>query len=143
MKYIRADRSIVEKIEHDFGKEQADYLHFDDGFTFAASEGDNIAGFISTHIGKLPYIENTFENYIDVIEVRPEYRGRGIAKKLLNLLEEESKKKGLYQIRAWSSEDKKEAISMWLKLGFCLDPQEIISVVTKRSVKGYFVIKIL
>ncbi len=49
----------------------------------------------------------------------------------------------MYQIRAWSSEDKKEAIAMWQELHFCLHPQEIISAVTKKPVKGYFAIKTL
>lgn len=143
MEFSRANKDIVEKVKRDFGIEQANYLHFDDGFTFVVLDGDEVVGFISARIRKLPYVEKTFESYIDVIEVRQEYRGLGIARKLLGLSEEESKKKGLYQIRAWSSEDKKEAILMWRNLGFCLDPQEIISEVTKKPVKGCFVIKIL
>lgn len=143
MEFVRAGKTIIGKIEHDFGKEQAGHLHFAGGFTFVASDGDRVVGFISARIIKLPYVEKTFESYIDVMEVKLEHRGRGIATKLLGLLEKESKKKGLYQIRAWSSEDKKEAILMWRRLGFCLDPQEIISEVTKKSVKGYFAIKIL
>ena len=141
MEFICAERGIIEKIKCDFGEEQAGYLHFDDGFIFAALEEDRIIGFISTRIQELPYVEKTFESYIDVIEVRPEYRRKGVAKKLLSVTGEESKRKGLYQIRGWSSEDKKEAILMWRRLGFCLDPQEIISMVTKRPVRGYFAIK--
>lgn len=143
MEFIRADNNILKEIEDDYGKEQAGYLHFNDGFTFVAIEGDRIVGFISARIQELPYIQKTTECYIDVIEVLPEYRGQGVAKRLLSMLEEESKRKGLHQIRGWSSEDKKEAISMWRRLGFCLDPQEIISEVTKKLVKGYFAIKIV
>ena len=143
MKFICADNSIIKKVKSEFGEEQAECLHFNNGFTYIALDGEKIAGFVSAHIEKLPYPVNKMESYIDIVEVKTEYRRRGIAKKLLNLAEKESKKLGMYQIRAWSSEDKKEAIVMWQKLRFCLHPQEIISAVTKKPVRGYFAIKIL
>ncbi len=144
MKFIFADNLVAGRIKSEFGDEMAGYLNFDNGFTLAAMDGDEIAGFILASVKKLPYnFENIFESFIDVIEVRKEYRRLGIAKKLLKLCEKESKKRGAYQIRAWSSEDKKEAIAMWKKLGFFLHPQEIISAVTKKPVKGYFAGKVL
>jgi len=144
MKFVFADNLIARRIKLEFGSEMASYLNFENGFTLTAMDGEKIAGFISASFKKLPYnFENILESFIDVIEVKKEYRRRGIAKKLLKLCEEESKKRGAYQIRAWSSEDKKEAIAMWKKLGFFLRSQEITSAVTKKPVKGYFVGKVL
>lgn len=144
MKFIKSDSSIYQEIKKEFGKEKADLLHFDNGFTYIALDGEKIIGFASVRYQKFPYIvKRTLESYMDVIEVKKEYRRRGIAKKLLGLIEKESRKSNIYQIRAWSSEDKKEAIIMWWKLGFCFHPQEIISAVTKKPVRGYFVTKIL
>ncbi len=144
MNFIKADKLVYQKIKAEFGKEKADLLYFNGGFTYVALDNKEIAGFISAKINKLPYVlNNIFESFIDVIEVKEKYRRQGIAKKLLKLSERESKKIGAYQIRAWSSKDKKEAIMMWKKLGFSLHPQEIISIVTKKPVKGYFITKIL
>ncbi|MFH1157587.1 MAG: GNAT family N-acetyltransferase [Pseudomonadota bacterium] len=138
MDFISADVSVVEKIRSDFGGEKAGHLRFRDGFTYVALDGERIAGFISVNIR-----DKTSEGYIDIIEVGPDFRRRGIAKELLNLAEKESKKQGLHQIRAWSSDDKKEALAMWRKLGFQLDRQEIVSAVTKKPVTGYFAVKAL
>jgi len=144
MKFTKADSLIYQEIKKEFGKEKADLLHFNRGFTYVALDDKEIAGFVSAKLQKLPYIvNNVFESFIDVIEVKEKYRRKGIAKKLLDFAEKESKESGVYQIRAWSSEDKKEAIVMWQKLGFCLHPQEIISIITKKPVKGYFITKIL
>lgn len=112
MKFVFTDNLIAEKIRLEFGDELAGYLNFENGFTLAAMDGDKIAGFISVSVKKLPYnFENTFESFIDVIKVKKEYRRKGIARKLLSLSEKESKKREAYQIRAWSSEDKKRSDS--------------------------------
>lgn len=144
MKFIKSDSSIYQEIKKEFGKEKADLLHFNKGFTFIALDDEEITGFVSAKIIELPYaVNDIFESFIDVIEVKEKYRRQGIAKRLLDFVEKESKKLGTYQIRAWSSEDKKEAIMMWKNLEFSLHPQEIISIVAKKPVKGYFVTKIL
>ncbi|MCK5519113.1 MAG: GNAT family N-acetyltransferase [Alphaproteobacteria bacterium] len=119
-------------------------MHFRDCFTYVALDGNKIAGFISVNIKKFPDGTNkTIESYIDVIEVSQDFRRRGIAKKLLKLVEKESEKRRLQQIRAWSSDDKKEALAMWRSSGFQMKRQEIISAVTKKPVKGYFAAKVL
>lgn len=144
MKIIKSDNSIYEKIEAEFGKEKADLLHFKNGFTFTAFDSAKIVGFASVKYQKLPYVfKKVMESYIDVIEVKKEYRRQGIARKLLGFIEKESRKTKVRQIRAWSSKDKKEAIIMWQKLGFGLHPEKVISMVTKKPVKGYFVVKVL
>jgi hypothetical protein len=48
---------------------------------------------------------------------------------------------GAYQLRAWSSEDKIEAIPMWKQLGFGLCPATVFP--RGQEVRGYFVIKVL
>lgn len=144
MKFIKANHFIYKTIKAEFGEEKADLLHFSDGFTYVVLNEGKIAGFISASIKKLPYVvRDTIESYIDIIEVKEKYRRKGVARKLLYFAEKESKKSKAYQIRAWSSRDKKEAIAMWKKLGFCFHPQEIISIITKEPVKGYFVTKTL
>lgn len=52
-----------------------------------------------------------------------------------------AKKNEVYQIRAWSSEDKIEAIKMWRSLGFGLCPA--VTYPRGKEIHGYFVSKVL
>jgi hypothetical protein len=52
---------------------------------------------------------------------------------------ERAVRRGAYQIRAWSSDDKIEAIPMWKALGFGLCPATEHP--RGQEVKGYFVAK--
>ena len=88
----------------------------------------------------IPLVES-FDWYIDILEVHEEYRRKGIATHLINIVCERAKQSGVYQIRAWSSEDKIEAILMWKALGFGLCPA--ITYPQGKEVKGYFVVKVL
>jgi hypothetical protein len=48
---------------------------------------------------------------------------------------------GVYQIRAWSSEDKVQAIPMWRELGFGLCPAEIYP--GSKKVRGFYVARVI
>jgi GNAT superfamily N-acetyltransferase len=86
-------------------------------------------------------LTETFDGYIDILEVHKAFRRRGIATHLVGIASERAKTKGVYQIRSWSSEDKIEAIPMWKALGFGLCPSTTFP--KGKEVKGYFVTKVL
>jgi GNAT superfamily N-acetyltransferase len=140
MDFIRGDSSIGRLIGKAYGDVAERHLHFDDGFTLVAVDGDEIAGFASFVWRDLPQpLDSLKECFIDIIETQPEYRRKGIATHLLEMAEELAKRAGAYQLRAWSSCDKAEALSMWPALGYGLAP----AVVTPggHEVHGYFVTK--
>ena len=116
-------------------------LHFEpDCFTIGAFDGEIPAGFISVYPRKMPW--GRLEAYIDVIEVAKEYRRRGIARTMLAMSEDWARAQGHSRIRAWSTEDKTEAIAMWRALGFRLRP--VYSGKRKRrQLAGYYVTKSL
>ncbi len=58
---------------------------------------------------------------------------------MIELCEERARQLGTCQLRAWSSEDKIEAIPMWRALGFGLCPAEEGS--KGQKVRGYYVVK--
>jgi len=140
---VDIDNSLAEVIKSEYGQEAFEHLHLEDGKSFAAMDGEKVVGFISISWKEFPY---TFEDapkeaYIDIIEVKPGYRRQGIARKLIEKCKEASQAAGCYQLRSWSSEDKKEAIPMWKKLGFGMHPQTTTSGRTGEDVNGYFVTK--
>ena len=83
----------------------------------------------------------TYEGFIDILEVHKDFRHRGIATQLIDMSLERVKEKGVYQVRSWSSLDKAEAIPMWKALGFGLCPATTFP--KGQEVKGYFVVKLL
>jgi GNAT superfamily N-acetyltransferase len=97
-------------------------------------------GLISVYGKKLPVLD-IVDWYIDILEVHKEFRRRGIATHLIELVHKAAKEQGIYQIRSWSSEDKDEAIPMWKALGFGLCPATTYP--HGKEVKGYFVAKVL
>jgi hypothetical protein len=54
---------------------------------------------------------------------------------------ERAKEAGIFQVRAWSSEDKIEAVLMWKALGFGICPATTYP--QGKEVKGFFVTKVL
>jgi len=141
---VEIDDTLAERIRIEFRQEAFDHLRFREvGISFASMEGENIAGFISLTWKEFPYTfeEPPKEAYIDILEVRPEYRRQGIAKKLIDKCESVARTENCYQLRSWSSEDKTEAIAMWKKYNFGMNPQTIVSGRTGENVNGYFVTK--
>ena len=70
-----------------------------------------------------------------------EYRRSGIASELVAYSEEWAKKAGLLQIRAWSGNEKTEAVSMWRNLGYGLCSAKIWLEWCETAVDGYYAVK--
>lgn len=140
IQYVTCDKDLKERISSIWCKVPPKHWHLDDGFTLVALDKEKIVGYVSVYWRNLPSpLETSKEGFIDIIEVIPEYRRRGIAANLLHQAEELSKKEGCCQIRAWSSDDKVEAIPMWKSLKYDLCPATIHP--NKKTVSGYFVVK--
>lgn len=142
IEYIEIDESWRPRIVSEWNEKVERHLHFSDGFTIVAIHHKLSIGIISVYWRELPApLLNTIEGYINIIEVRPDYRKRGIAKKLINISVQRAKEFNAYQLRSWSSVDKIEAIPMWKKLGFGLCPATTFP--HGQEVQGFFVAKIM
>lgn len=129
----------IERVRLEWGDLQARHLHLPpEGFSLLALKGDALIGLLGVSWRRLPApLEESREAFIDIIEVRPAHRRKGIARAMLAACRDRARAAGAYQVRAWSSEDKIEALPMWKALGFGLCPA------TERSrgqfVRGFFV----
>jgi len=113
-------------------------FHLTDGFALIAHCTGELVGYISIVWRDLPTpLTNTREAFIDFIEVCEEYRRKGIARHLIDLSEQRARREHVCQIRAWSSEDKTEAIPMWKALGYSLCPADP----RDEGARGYYVAK--
>ncbi len=140
--YVDADEPMKARIAHEWGEGAARHMHFIDGFSLVALDAEELVGLISVAYRSLPApLTETYEGYIDIIEVHGDYRRQGIATELLAMVIERLRAQRLYQIRAWSSEDKTIAIQMWKMLGFTLCPATIYP--NGQPVQGYFVARLL
>jgi GNAT superfamily N-acetyltransferase len=140
--YSDADEAMRDRVEAEWGENAARHMHLTDGFSIVALEGEILVGLISVYAKMLPVLlEESFDWYIDILEVSKDYRRRGIATHLIELTIQRAKEAGIYQLRSWSSEDKIEAIPMWKALGFGLCPASTYP--QGKEVKGYFVAKVL
>lgn len=140
--YLDADEGIKDRIKNEWDEKAARHMHLTDGFSIVALEGEILVGLISVYAKTLPApLDESFDWYIDILEVSKDYRRNGIASHLIGLAIQRAKEAGIYQIRSWSSEDKIEAIPMWKALGFGLCPA--ITYPQGKEVKGYFVAKVL
>lgn len=136
--YTDADEALVERIGREWGEVAARHTHLSDGFTLVAFDGDELAGMIAIVWRELPPpLPVTTEGYIDIIEVAATHRRRGIATRLVGLAAERAREHHAHQLRAWSSDDKREAIAMWRALGFGLHPATIYP--RGEAVTGYYV----
>lgn len=139
-KFTEATLEDVERIKEEYSVALGDHIKLDDNsYSLVAKLNDKIIGFMSTYKKPLtPPLEKE-EAFINVIEVHHEYRNQGIATKLIQKTEHHFKSEGIKQIRAWSSEDKYEAIHLWDKLNYTMNPADIQ--VKDGLVKGYYVSK--
>jgi len=140
--YLDADENLKNRIGAEWGEKAARHMHLTDGFSTVAFHADRIVGLVSVYWKKLPFpLVESFDWYIDILEVHKDYRRKGIATHLIEMACERAKESYMYQIRSWSSEDKIEAILMWKALGFGLCPA--VTYPQGKEVKGYFVAKVL
>ena len=114
------------------------HVRLEDGFAFVATEDDTPVGLIAVYRRSLPQPLAEFqEGFINIIEVSPSHRRRGIGWQLVEMAIMRCRSAGFYQVSAWSSEDKLEAISMWKTLGFTLCPAAQYP--RGQEVRGYLV----
>ncbi len=140
--YFAAGSDWRVRVNKKWGEKAARHLHFEDGFTIIATYEKKLVGMISVYWRTLPKpITESREGYIDIIEIDREYRRRGIASRLIHLAIERATEFGAYQIRAWSSEDKLEAIPMWQALGFGLAPATVFQ--GNEEIRGFYAVKVL
>lgn len=145
---IYADEAIRERFAEEWGEKSRwgmavyQYLHIKDGFTIVAMLEGSPVGFLSVYWNTLPYplLENV-EAYIDVIETFEGHKRHGIGRNMIELAIQRAREHGAYQIRAWSSEDKAEAIPMWRALNFGLSPAKTYP--GGQEVRGFYATKVL
>jgi GNAT superfamily N-acetyltransferase len=117
-------------------------MHLKDGFSMLALDSDRPVGLIAVYWRELPPpLPTCSEGYIDIVEVPAGFRRQGIATQLIELAAQRARQHRVYQLRAWSSEDKVEAILLWRALGFGLCPATTYP--GGQPVKGYFVTRVL
>ena len=142
IQYIEADERLKAVIAAQWSEQAARHMRLTDGFSLLAVEQETPVGLISVQWRNLPIpLAETCEAFIDIIEVHKDFRRQGIATRLLELATERAKARGAFQLRAWSSEDKTEAIPMWKALGFGLCPATIVP--RGQEVNGFFVALVL
>ncbi|MFO7661085.1 MAG: GNAT family N-acetyltransferase [Chloroflexota bacterium] len=140
--YIDADEAWRERIRQVWGETAANHMHLDNGFSILALVKNDPAGLISVNWQLLPApLASTYEAFIDIIEVATSFRRRGIASQLVKIAVERARQRGVYQLRAWSSDDKVEAIPLWQALGFGLCPASTYP--AGKKVDGYFAVRVL
>jgi GNAT superfamily N-acetyltransferase len=142
IQYLEIDSSWKDRMAEEWGQKVSSHVCFSDGFTIIAMLQQNMVGLISVCWRELPPpLAGVQEGYINIIEVRTAYRKRGIARQLIALSISRAAGHHAYQLRAWSSEDKLEALPMWKQLGFGLCPA--VTFPGGEEVHGYFVTKVL
>ncbi len=141
--YQEIDNALRNVISSKYGDWAKKHIHIDDGSFSLAAVSDGVpVGFISTYTRNLDTpLSDEQDAYIDVIELDESFRRLGIATEMITRSERWAKKAGLLQIRAWSSQDKVEAIPMWRNLGYGLCPAKIWLEWCKETVDGYYVVK--
>lgn len=131
-----------ERLGREWGAVVARHIHTSDGFSIVARDDRDPVGLIAIVWRDLPPpLPPTIEAFIDIIEVRPAHLRQGIATHLVGLAQARAREYGAYQLRAWSSNDKAEAIPMWRALRFGLHPA--ITFPGGQAVEGYFVTLVL
>ena len=140
--YLEADETLKARVGVEWGENPARHTHLTDGFSIVVFDRDMLVGLISVYRKTLPLpLVDSFDWYIDILEVQKEYRRKGIAAGLIQMICQRAEREGVYQVRSWSSEDKIEAIPMWRALGFGLCPA--LTHAQGKEVRGYFVAKVL
>ena len=136
--FVDADEALRERIGRAWGPVAAAHMHLSDGFALVALDAGVPVGLRSVAWRALPLpLPDTIEGFIDIIEVRPGWRRHGVARQLVTLAAARARAAGAYQLRAWSSADKSEAIPLWRALGFGLCPATTYP--RGEAVHGYFV----
>lgn len=150
--YREIDAGIEERIISQYGSWIRDYGCLKQGegcYRIAALCGGTVAGFAALYPARwIPPLHQYQDAFIDVIEVDEPFRRQGIGSRLAAMMEAFAKAHGYRQIRAWSSDDKAEALHMWYKLGYCMCPAAMLGKSVKpgyenQQIVGYYYAKML
>ena len=121
--YMECDTALKRRVGEVMGEVAERHIRLTDGFAFVAMDGQTIIGLIAVYKRLLPPpLPETYEGFINMLEVAEPFRRRGIGRRLVQMAIDRCRTQRLHQIGAWSSEDKTEAICMWQDLGFALCP---------------------
>lgn len=113
------------------------------------TDSGQVAGFAALRPARwIAPLEQETDGFIEVIEVGKAYRRQGIGRALVERLEKFAAEYGYYQIRAWSSCDKVEALHMWRRLQYCMCPavmlgQSVRKEFAQQPIVGYYYAKLL
>ena len=150
--YKEIDTFIEEAIVEQYGDWVREYgclVRGEGCYLIAAIDGETVVGFAALHPARwIVPLERYFDGFIEVIEVAEAYRRQGIGSNLVKFLEDYARTYGYYQIRAWSSDDKVEALNMWHKLNYCICPAAMLEQSVKKEyenqqIVGYYYAKLL
>ena len=142
LNYCGANEDWRGRLREELGDVAARHIHLEDGFTLVAAAAETPVGLVAVVWRVLPEpLIGQIEGFIDIIEVAPVFRRRGVAARLVSMAADRARDHGACQLRAWSSADKVEAISMWSSLGFGLCPA--VQHPRGQEVRGYFVARTL
>ncbi|MBE5968446.1 MAG: GNAT family N-acetyltransferase [Lachnospiraceae bacterium] len=150
--YVEINDEVEEKVIEHFGSWVREYQGIQRGdgcYAIAAIHDDKVVGCAAIHPAQfIPPLDKYFDAFIELIEVDECYRRQGIGKHMIGILEEKAREFGYKQIRAWSSEDKVEALNMWYSLNYCMRPAAMLGQSIKlgfenQQIIGYYYAKIL
>ena len=139
IRYVECDANLRRQIGEVMGEVAESHIRLEDGYAFVAFDGEAPVGLIAVQRRQLPDpLGEMDEGFINIIEVVESHRRRGIARRLVEMSADRSRKEGRHQLRAWSTAGSADpAIRMWKTLGFGLCPATIYP--RGQEVKGYFV----
>ena len=121
--FADADVALCEQLREEWGSWASGHVHIEDGFSLVAFHGARPVGLLAMEWKALPGpLPPHLEGHIDILHVLEGYRRIGIARKMVGVSLARAMGAGAVQVRAWSSDDKREAISLWDSLGFALCP---------------------
>lgn len=145
--YRKLEASETAKIADKFGDYLTRFkcLHFGEGaLTIGAFINSEPIGIVSVYLRFLPApLEDTREAVIDVLEVDKSYRRQGIAKELIERVEQWAKENRALQIRTWCSGDKTDLIKAMYAMGYSLCPVKIWVDARKEESGGFYAVKLL
>ena len=138
IRYVECDAALKQRVGEVMGEVAERHIRLADGFALVAMNGSAPVGLVAVYKRRLPTpLPETYEGFINIIEVAQAFRRHGIGRRLVEQSIVRCRAQGLHQIRAWSSDDRTEAIAMWKALGFALCPA--VEHPHGIEVKGYFV----
>jgi GNAT superfamily N-acetyltransferase len=139
IRYVECDVELKREVGIVMGEVAERHIRLEDGYALVALDGDKPVGLIAVYRRQLADpLCDTDEGFINIIEVAEAHRRQGIARRLIQMSIERSRKEGHHQLRAWSSAGSADdAIRMWKALGFALCPATVHP--RGQEVKGYFV----